>query len=281
MAAKDNLDKIVAELQATPLEITEAEVAGMLNAAGLATVAGDSAAVAYFTGQINAEMLRASPAIYEAVRAELTGTASDATLAAARAIAQREAATLARGIATSEINKMGEIVAQALKEGIHPFETARRLEMVTALDSNRAKTLLKYIDALDARDPPLSKEQWERMYEKEYNKLLADRKRTIARTEQGIAQAEGARVDAIASGAQYKVWLTAGDRRVSDACQRNEADGWIPINEPFATGSQMPLEHPNCRCDVAYRTATPGEEEKARADARTEKTKAAKEKGEE
>ena len=51
-----------------------------------------------------------------------------------------------------------------------------------------------------------------------------------------------------------KSWLTAQDDRVcSDECQINEAQGWIPMQEPFASGHQQPLAHPSCRCSALYR----------------------------
>lgn len=275
--ANEKLDKIVADLDVGDLAITEAEVRGMLNAAGLSAIAADSAAVQYFTGQINAAILQAQPALYEAVRAELTGTASDATLAAARAIAQREASTWAVGMAKTEINKMGETVAYALEQGWHPDQTARFLDNVKGLDSNRAATLRNYMEQLDARDPPLSQAKWERMLEKERVRLLNDRKRVIAQTEQGFAQEEGARVDALARGDQFKVWLTVGDGQVSDACEGNESEGWIPIDDEFQGGVQAPLQHPRCRCTLAYRKAEPSEAAKSRASARSVKTQLAKE----
>lgn len=278
--ANEKLDKIVADLDVGELAITDAEVRGMLNAAGLSAIAADSVAVQYFTGQINAAMLQASPALYEAVRAELTGTASDATLAAARAIAQREASTWAVGMAESEINKMGETVSHALKEGWHPSKTAKYLENVKGLDSKRAATLRNYMDQLDTRDPPLSPAKWERMLEKERQRLLTDRKESIARTEQAYAQEAGSRVDAIASGGQYKTWLTVGDDRVSDACEGNEAQGWIPIDDVFDGGVEAPPQHVNCRCTLSYRKAEPSEAANARADARSAGTAAAKGKGE-
>lgn len=50
-----------------------------------------------------------------------------------------------------------------------------------------------------------------------------------------------------------KKWTTVGDERVSEGCQDNEADGWIPISQAHNSGHQKPLRFPGCRCDEQYR----------------------------
>jgi len=51
-----------------------------------------------------------------------------------------------------------------------------------------------------------------------------------------------------------KSWLTVGDDRVcSEECELNEAQGWIPLDEPFASGHMHPLAHPACRCTALQR----------------------------
>lgn len=80
----------------------------------------------------------------------------------------------------------------------------------------------------------------------------------IAVTEMGNAYEQGSRImveDLAAMGlVMEKSWLTVGDDRVcSDECERNEAQGWIPAAEPFASGHQQPLSHPYCRCTALYR----------------------------
>jgi hypothetical protein len=52
-----------------------------------------------------------------------------------------------------------------------------------------------------------------------------------------------------------KMWMTSHDDRVSDGCAGNEADGWIPIDEPHTSGDQEPPRFPGCRCYEAYREA--------------------------
>lgn len=73
----------------------------------------------------------------------------------------------------------------------------------------------------------------------------------IARTEMAKADIAGS-MEAFAACPEVtgKEWLTAGDDKVSEECQDNEADGKIGINEAFSSGDQAPPSHPNCRCAI-------------------------------
>lgn len=50
-----------------------------------------------------------------------------------------------------------------------------------------------------------------------------------------------------------KKWLTVGDDRVSDGCQANQDEGWIPVGHAFSSGHDRPLRFPGCRCTTEYR----------------------------
>ena len=50
-----------------------------------------------------------------------------------------------------------------------------------------------------------------------------------------------------------KAWQTLGDTKVSAGCRGNEADGWIPMDQPHSSGHQHPLRFPGCRCGEKYR----------------------------
>lgn len=52
-----------------------------------------------------------------------------------------------------------------------------------------------------------------------------------------------------------KRWRTVGDARVEERCEGNEAQGWIPADEPHASGHDVPLAHNRCRCDEEFRRA--------------------------
>jgi hypothetical protein len=78
----------------------------------------------------------------------------------------------------------------------------------------------------------------------------------IARTETATALGQGMKGAAMAQGRDEKRWVTSGDDLVSDDCRENESrsSGWIPIGETFASGVDTVPQHPNCRCNVRYRT---------------------------
>jgi hypothetical protein len=258
-------------------ELTEAEIKALLIAIEIPKETITAELIAYYAGAFTDAQIAASDSLYIALRDQLTGTPDAAALANARAIANREAATLAKGLITSEINAIGEQIAYGLERGMNPREIAKHLDSVRGLDSNRAASLNKFRTFLDNIDPPLSQADWERRYEKEFNRLLKERKTTIARTEHRIATGEANAANAKAAGAKFKVWITAGDDRVSDACQANEAAGWIAFKDEFPGGVMQVPQHVNCRCTNSYRTQKPTKAAEARAETRAEGTEAAKE----
>lgn len=82
-----------------------------------------------------------------------------------------------------------------------------------------------------------------------------ERARAVARTETATAQGQGARDVAVSQGRDEKHWITQGDDLVEEDCISNEAAGWIALGDPFPTGVDTIPQHPNCRCNVRYRTA--------------------------
>ncbi len=56
-----------------------------------------------------------------------------------------------------------------------------------------------------------------------------------------------------------KKWLTVGDNRVSDGCAENQAEDWIPADQPHKSGDMHPPRFPGCRCDELYRRVGAGE----------------------
>ena len=65
-----------------------------------------------------------------------------------------------------------------------------------------------------------------------------------------------ARASAAATGATHKRSETVGDDRVCDDCDKNEADGWIGINDAFSGSDTIDTpHHPNCRCSCEYEWA--------------------------
>lgn len=86
---------------------------------------------------------------------------------------------------------------------------------------------------------------------------IQSRAHLIAVTESGNAYEAGNEVvirDLQDAGLKMeKQWLTVGDNRVSQGCQDNQAEGWIPVSQAFPSGHQRPLRFPGCRCTVQYR----------------------------
>ena len=188
--------------------------------------------------------------------AQITGPVSKAATDRARALARDAATSLLRDFTKTQLNSMGEAIAAGLEAGKGPREIARMLTDVQGLDPQRAARLEKVREYLEASD--LSNDALEKALERERQKLLRDRRETIARTEAREATSTAREVEALARGAKWKHWITTADERLCDICAGNEADGVIPADESFSDGSMKAPAHPNCRCSVAYVTTERG-----------------------
>lgn len=227
---------------------------GIVAAAG---VTGELAAglVAYEAGRELAQYLFAESEAarelmvanhYDALVAQITGEMSPEIIANARNIAETAATSLQRSFIEQELANIGDVLAQGIKDGKHPHQIARELTAVNNLDSVRAKKLQKFIDS----DPAPSQAEIAAMRET----LLRERREVIAVTESAKAVSEGDLLAAKNEDAKWKVWSTTGDDRVSDLCQKNEAQGPIPIDDTFQSGHKTTPGHPRCRCAVTYIT---------------------------
>jgi hypothetical protein len=168
----------------------------------------------------------------------------------ARRLAEEAAESLTRQLTEAQLRSMGEKIARGLEEGKRPRDLYKELSEVKGLDSNRAKQYEKIKNALEESD--LSDAQIEARLQREYDKLLNDRRRTIAQTEGRQATSEARNLNAKERGATHKFWITSQDERVSDICAGNEAAGVIAINEAFPSGADTTPGHPNCRCAIGY-----------------------------
>lgn len=237
--------------------ITAAEVTAMLAAAGIA-VPENSAAFAVYFQYINGVVDELAAPMAEQTRLALLDIIQrnppPEVLAAIRERAISNARDMITNVTQSELVKIHEQIAAATAQGKGPREVARWLDEVKGLDSNRVKSYEKYIRELEAMD--LTDAEIESRAEAYYQKLLRDRKETIATTEMRKATSQVQAEQAKASGAKMKVWLTVGDDRVSDVCAACEAQGPIPINDNFTSGNGEPPNHPRCRCTVSYYSNT-------------------------
>lgn len=97
--------------------------------------------------------------------------------------------------------------------------------------------------------------------------ITTQRATTIARTETVGALNEGAMVKARAAGAfRSKQWVSQRDGRVRPSHASAEAQGWIPIDQPYSNGLDYPHEPGapadeviNCRCSQLFSDLTADE----------------------
>lgn len=216
-------------------------------------------------------IIASDPALY-------MGTVSETAIARARDLARQAAESLTRQLTESQLNAMGEIIAQGLADGKRPVDLYNQLQQVTGLDSNRAKQYLALQERLNMSD--MTDEQIQAILDREYERLLQERRKTIAQTEGKNATSAAREAAAEERGDKWKRSITAGDERVSDVCADNEAAGVIPIDEEFPSGHMTTPFHPNCRCTISYGQSDKWREvAQKRADDAAAATAAAKEGG--
>jgi len=140
---------------------------------------------------------------------------------------------------------------RALRPELIADSVARDLGRFAGLDSNRVRSALTHeaqLMASGASDADVAKEM-----DKFVRQQRAARAETVARTEMQRAVGASRALRERELGSREKQWQTSGDALVSDECNGNGAAGWIPIDESFPGGVQEQPQHPNCRCNVAYR----------------------------
>lgn len=250
-----------------PIEFTEAEKQAMIAGLGLAaleSVYDVDALIAAIGASID----------FDAVALGLFDQpANPASLAAARARAMEQARQIAGNLARAELTKIAAKVEANIAAGRNPRLLIGQLSEIAGLDKGRAATLEKFRDQLMSQGVDGSDlvDKVERMRAK----LLRERRETIAITEQRMATERGKEALAKERGAEWKLWITAGDERVSDIDVDNEAQGWIAVKDNFSSGHSVPPSHPNCRCTVTYRQFAPSAQDERRADESSAETQAA------
>lgn len=150
----------------------------------------------------------------------------------AQAAVRRRVTKLTGNVTETTVNRIRDVVRQAMTEGSGVTEIARRI---------RDEAFDETVTTLRAR--------------------------TIARTESVGALNEGAHVQAMRSGVmQSKRWLTQADGRVRESHVRAGAEGWIAIGDVFVNGLQYPHDPSapadeviQCRCGTQYSDLPPNE----------------------
>lgn len=253
-----------------PIEFTLSELTGILLGIDMPDGFYDiDALVASIAASIDVDTLGGA-----IIASTISGPATPEALAAAQARATEQARKIAADLTHAQLNSIAAKVQANIEAG-NAFDNLHGLlSEITGLDKNRAATLDKFKQSLI--DKGVSGDKLVDKVEAMRAKLLRDRRKTIAQTEQRMATENGAAEIARNRGAQFKRWITAGDDLVSDMDVDNEAQGWIAFDEEFSSGDNQPPSHPNCRCTVTYRVSEPDEFDKRRAEAASDATAAAR-----
>lgn len=189
-------------------------------------------------------------AILAALLGNIKGATPESVVAEARKTAQKAAGTLLKDFTATQLASMGQKIRDGLAAGKGTAEIAQSLSEVVGLDAPRAARLEKIKQYLEQSG--MSPEAIKKQLEREKEKLLRERRETIARTETAEATSTARRFEAEARGAKWKYWITTADERLCDICAGNEADGVIPFEATFSGGTRDVPAHPNCRCTVQY-----------------------------
>ena len=112
------------------------------------------------------------------------------------------------------------------------------------------------------------------------DKELRKRRRLMAKTEKMIARTRKHIADStrrvLAPGVKWKAWLTVADSKVCrEICQKNQAQGFIPLDEPFVSGHTMSPGHHDCRCAMVTFSDEPSDASKAIVQRKIEETERA------
>lgn len=165
----------------------------------------------------------------------------------------------------SDDDLVGEIARSyeigALREGIVKskaqlnaamYAARRSGELVSGIDDVTRENLKKYVSS--AIDNGWSLGELRQRID-EGGIFGRERAETIARTETAFAHGRGAHEAAKDQEQDEKSWIR-GQSEPEDECQDNEDAGWIPIDDDFPSGDDTIPAHPNCLCDVIYRTSS-------------------------
>lgn len=235
------------------MAFSEAQIAAAVTATKVFMPEDVPPIAAYLFGAYGVQRDAIVAAYYDTLIDQIRGQVSQDILARAANLAATAADSLLESVSAADIKAIGAKISEGLAAGKNARDIARTLEEIQGLDANRAATFEKFRAELETGN--LTDAQIAAAEEREYQRLLRDRRETIARTEGRKAVSEGDMLEARTGGARYKVWQSQRDERVSDDCQDNEDAGPIPIDDVFPGGVDTPPQHPNCRCSVAYITS--------------------------
>lgn len=157
---------------------------------------------------------------------------------------------------------LANVNAQAVNEAFVINSTTSRSKLFLdlrgsiGLHPRQIKALEKQMAIVRKNIPENKWAMWERRLTNQKRDYRAN---LIARTEMGnasnAAQIEGTRLKiekGELSPATRKMWSTSGKKTVCPICERNELEGFIPMQQEFSSGHDRPLAHPNCQCALEF-----------------------------
>ena len=77
------------------------------------------------------------------------------------------------------------------------------------------------------------------------------RAKLISQTETADALGDAFLTRAEIMGITGKEWIVTGDDKTCEICLGNEAEGVVPLHQPFRSGHLREPAHPGCRCALA------------------------------
>ncbi|MDE2099052.1 MAG: hypothetical protein KGL39_17495 [Patescibacteria group bacterium] len=166
-------------------------------------------------------------------------------------------AQLVREVSEETRAAIRSAVSQAYRDGVHPLRIAGALQDMVGLTERQQLAVLHYWEKL-AADGKRSAKQVDEMTQNYAQRLLAQRGKTIARTET-INAANGGRYESYLQAADRGLfarnlarvqWLASEDERTCRICMALD-DETVLLGQPFESleGPLMyPTAHPMCRC---------------------------------
>lgn len=179
----------------------------------------------------------------------------DSTDEDAIAAAEELAATMITDITDETEASIRNLIADAIREGIPPYDAARLIHDTIGLTSAQGQAAMKYRTQLI--DNGLAIDKVDEKFAEYADGLLETRAEMIARTEiMGALNAgqdrawQQAQDEGLLSAGAEKEWILSED--ACDDCQDSADSGPVPIGEEFDDGD--PPLHPNCRCTIGIST---------------------------
>ena len=160
------------------------------------------------------------------------------------------------------IGKLADVNAAAIRQAYLGYsegsggKLAKNLKDAIGLHPRQVKALDNQMAVIRKRVPPAKWDMWERRL---YKKKLQYRAELIARTEmsdasnsaQMIGMREKIKRGEVSPGTKKK-WSTSGKKNVCPRCERNEMEGFVPMDHEFSSGHDRPPAHPNCVCAMEF-----------------------------